>query len=82
MWDKPPLDGNIHERYFGLFKHDGSPKLAAHLFKELKDLKISNPGLPSWLDNFDKDTYYQNPKNNLKIMYKTFKNNLKERESI
>lgn len=78
LWDKPPLDANIHERFFGLFRHDGSPKLAARLFKELNELKISNPGLPSWLQNFDKDTFYLKPKENLKLMYKTFKNNLKE----
>lgn len=78
LWDKPPLKQNKHERYFGLFKHDGTPKLAAYLFKELKDLKILNYELPAWLDNFNKEAYYLNPISNLELMYKAFKNSLEE----
>jgi len=34
LFEKPPLKENPHERYFGLFKADGSPKKAAGVFQE------------------------------------------------
>jgi hypothetical protein len=35
LWSKPPFDRRVHERFFGLFRWDGSPKPAANVMQQL-----------------------------------------------
>lgn len=81
LWDKPPLKVNLHERHFGLFRHDSSAKPAADIFSEIKN----NPGAVkyepdnnTWLADFDRHTFYDNPKENLRKMYARYKHHWQE----
>ncbi|MDD4548437.1 MAG: hypothetical protein PHT79_01550 [Syntrophomonadaceae bacterium] len=79
LWNKPPLEKNQHERHFGLFRHNGSPKPAATVFKELNNYLTSvkhQPDKHLWLADFNRDTFYGNPKENLRKMYALYKQEL------
>jgi len=76
LWNKPPLDENPHERHFGLFRYDGTPKQAVRAFStplqqtgEENKLVTSYP----WLNKFDRNTFYNNPRENLQKMYQFYK---------
>ncbi len=76
LWRLSPFKQNPHERHFGLFRHDGSAKAAVKAFKEPFDqcsqaLKLNS--LQRILDTFDRDSFYQDPKNNLQKLYYTWK---------
>ena len=83
LWDKTPLKENRHERYFGLFRHDGTPKPAAYLFKDIKPaLNYPDQSKIKWLDAFERDNFYLDPLNNLPAMYKAYQNYLKDKEIL
>ncbi|MEN6325372.1 MAG: hypothetical protein ABFD18_04060 [Syntrophomonas sp.] len=76
LWKLTPLNHNPHERHFGLFRHDGSAKAAVKAFHEPLDqssevLKLNS--LQRLLDTFDRDSFYQDPKNNLQKLYYAWK---------
>lgn len=80
LWKLPPLDKNPHERHFGLFRHDGSPKPAAEAFQVPFDRSsqvIKLNSLQRILDTFDRDSFYQDPKNNLQKIFYTWKQGIK-----
>jgi hypothetical protein len=71
-WNRPPLDRNLPERYFGLLRHDGSPKPAAAVFKSA-DTELPEAEPPTdWLDMSEED-YYKNPTSNLPRLYGRFR---------
>ncbi len=82
LWDKTPLKQNYHERYFGLFRHDASPKPAAQVFKDIGELKINyrSEETPIWLQTFNRDEFYFNPLENLKTIYQAYKKYLQNKE--
>ncbi len=72
IWNRPPLDRNLPERYFGLLRHDGSPKPAAAVFKSADtELGEAEPSI-DWLDMSEED-YYKNPTTNLSRLYGRFR---------
>lgn len=76
LWKLPPLNYNPHERHFGLFRHDGKAKPAVKSFQEPLDRYpeiIKLDSLQKLLDTFDRDSFYQDPKNNLQKLYYTWK---------
>jgi hypothetical protein len=74
LWTRPPLDRNLPERSAGLFRHDGSPKAAATVFKsptapaESGDSDIS----ADWLD-ITEEEYLADPESNLRRLYLRFR---------
>ncbi|HZJ85266.1 MAG TPA: glycoside hydrolase family 2 TIM barrel-domain containing protein [Syntrophomonadaceae bacterium] len=82
LWNKTPLKQNYHERYFGLFRSDGSPKLAAQVFKDRGKLGVKHIDgeSPTWLRDFKPDEFYFNPLKNLQILYQTYKKYLQNKE--
>ncbi|NLB53705.1 MAG: hypothetical protein GX808_12340 [Syntrophomonadaceae bacterium] len=79
FWDLPPLKENHHERYFGLFRHDGSPKEAVGVIKEgtwQKDSPGINNGQDFLLD-IQRDNFYRDPRKNLADMFAAYKAGLK-----
>lgn len=76
LWDREPLKQNLHERHFGLFRHNASSKAQADIFLEA-DFEVEKERNSKidrrWLEEFDPDQYYNDPKNNLQIMYKKYK---------
>jgi len=77
LWDVPPLDDHVHERFFGLFRWDGSPKEPAKLFPTL-DRRFSErePGL-DWID-IRPEEHYERPMEHLKRLYRRFKERFEE----
>ncbi|MGB4504735.1 MAG: beta-galactosidase [Syntrophaceticus sp.] len=84
LFEKPPFKENPHERYFGLYKADGSPKKAVGVFRdfaeEIKDTADSNgvcaAGALSWLQGEDPERFYENPLIELKRLYRCYKKSL------
>ncbi len=75
LWDKTPLEQNPHERHFGLFRHDGSPKPVAEVMQAFarnqKDVARKLSGI--FLNNWNRDMYYEDPPRHLEEMYREFR---------
>lgn len=73
LYDKPPLEDNQHERYFGLTRWDGSAKPALSSLGSGGNLPCLSQDLPSWLQNEDPDRFYDDPVGNLQKWFKVYK---------
>ncbi len=72
LWTKPPLDKSIHERYFGLWRADGSEKPAVAVVKQFSGKSRNSLQQDfSWID-IAKEDFYKDPLNNLKHLYQKF----------
>lgn len=76
LWDRPPLDRRVHERYFGLFRSDHSAKPAIEAFHARRPyisaqttIEVRHP----WLKDFDRDNYYTDPIGHLSAMYDRYR---------
>jgi endo-1,4-beta-mannosidase len=68
-WDKPPLDVAPHERFFGLWRADGTPKPAArHLARYRGVTRKPAPIAPEWIDS-DRMAFYDAPLETLRHLY-------------
>ena len=84
LWDRPPLDYNQHERFFGLFRHNGTAKPAVGTFRVCHNNSIDLNPAPiqikyTWLSDTDPDNFYHDPRNNLTRLYQKYKMWLKAR---
>ncbi|MBI2849164.1 MAG: cellulase family glycosylhydrolase [Chloroflexi bacterium] len=72
LWNKPPLDTCVHERFFGLTRRDTSLKPAARVFREFaaRRLTVTTPPPFSPLDSLP---YYENPLDNLMDEFGSFR---------
>ena len=69
IWDRPPLDHAPHERFFGLWRADGSPKPAArHLGRYAGVARRTAVGDAEWAD-VPPEHFYDDPAANLRRMY-------------
>jgi endo-1,4-beta-mannosidase len=79
LWSRPPLKDNPHERYFGLFRHDGSPKPAVQVFGEFANCLAAgrgpktDPEAGAWLRGEDRERYYDSPRTELPRLYLKYK---------
>jgi len=79
LWDRPPLKENLHERYFGLFRHDGSPKPAVQAFSECANYLAeggrpeADPEANAWLRGEDRERYYDHPRTELPRLYQKYR---------
>ncbi|WP_324735114.1 cellulase family glycosylhydrolase [Thermococcus sp. SY098] len=71
LWDKPPFDKAIHERFFGILRSDGSLKPTALALKEFKE-KIPSLKRTEYVPINVPKNYYEKPKENLVKLYKEF----------
>lgn len=72
LWDTPPLADRVHERYFGLFRLDGSAKGPAKLIAAL-DRRGRRGELPwDWVD-IKREEYYERPREHIMRLYHRFK---------
>jgi len=72
LWSRPPLDEAAHERWFGLWSADGSPKRAVDEIHRFQGL----PRAPqqwdlAWID-VDADEFYTLPRQHLSRLYRRF----------
>ena len=75
LWDKPPFDTHIHERFFGLTRYDGTVKPsgeAIHSFAE----QIATQGVPPRTVGplrLDADTWYRDPGSNFDRLFREWR---------
>ena len=75
LWDQPPLDEKEHERFFGLFRADGSPKACLAPWRDLAAGTLPPSSLPprgtDWIDSTPK-RFWQDPIGELRRLYAQF----------
>ena len=85
LWNKPPLQDNPHERHFGLFRADGSAKMAVQVWQDFAaDISLepelqSGQNHPLWLKDFYPDQFYEHPQENLARLFRLYKNSLERK---
>ena len=73
LWSWPPLDSAEHERYFGLWRADHSPKPAVVEIKRFEAIERQQPFDDfSWID-IESCEFYRNPRANLARLYARFR---------
>lgn len=79
----PPFDRAVHERSFGLWRHDGSPKPAVAEVTARAGLPyMPPPGRDAWLD-IDPDTFFSDRRSHLARLYHRYRGrNGEERTSL
>jgi len=75
LWDQPPLDDRVAERFCGLFRRDGSAKPAARLIREYPRERAPGKISRDWVD-IRPEEYYENPRAQLPRLYRRFKDRL------
>lgn len=78
LWTVPPLDENVHERHFGLFRHDGTAKPALQVFNSQgiknRDVETFNPeALLHCLEQIGRDNYYRDPATHISNLFTAYK---------
>jgi endo-1,4-beta-mannosidase len=72
LWEMAPLDRATHERFFGLFRADGSAKPVVEKIKQFTDAPRRELCRDtSWIDIRVED-YYKAPASNLRRLYRNF----------
>ncbi len=85
LWNRPPLQDNLHERYFGLFRADGAAKMAAGVWRDfipafIPDYKQPSIGKhPDWLQDINPDHFYDHPRENLARLFSRYKDSLERK---
>jgi hypothetical protein len=72
IWKWPPLDQRRAERFSGLVRYDGTPKVAASVFKSGPTALGSEEISSEWLD-LTHEEYYQDPNTHLRRLYGRFR---------
>jgi endo-1,4-beta-mannosidase len=73
LWEGPPLDHAMHERSFGLWRADGSPKPAvAAVAAFVADRRDTVTDDDSWID-LDRDEFYLDPSAQLPRLYRRYR---------
>jgi endo-1,4-beta-mannosidase len=72
IWDWPPLDTRVSERFCGLMRSDGSPKLAASVLASRPTGPEEDEVSVEWIDLPEED-YYRNPRQQLGRLYRRFR---------
>jgi endo-1,4-beta-mannosidase len=73
IWDVPPLDQAIHERSFGLWRADGSPKPALEAVAALTGKgRVARADDPTWIDIAPTE-FFVDPAAHLRRLYLRFR---------
>jgi len=76
LWDRPPLNKKIIERFFGLTRSDGELKPQGYAFRDFASKRKRRVLCPVELD-INVEKYYMAPLDNLLIAFKHFKERIK-----
>ena len=75
LWDHPPLDDRVEDRFAGLFRADGSPKPAARLIKDYARERTAPSISRDWVD-IKPEEYYQDPRGQIARLFRRFRDRL------
>jgi endo-1,4-beta-mannosidase len=74
LWETPPFDKAIHERSFGLWRADGSPKPSVDAVAALtRTNRIDRPDDFAWID-IEPDEFFLDPATHLRRLYRRYRN--------
>jgi endo-1,4-beta-mannosidase len=69
IWTQPPLDLAVHERFFGLWRADGTPKPAVAVVEEFADkTALDGSREHPWID-LEPNDFYTDPQVHLRRLY-------------
>ncbi len=75
IWAKPPLDFATHERSFGLWRADGSPKPSVAVVKAFTGRdRTDSPDSRKWID-IEPDDFWESSADNLARLYGRYREN-------
>ena len=72
IWSEPPLDDARHERSFGLWRADGSPKPAVKIVTAFAGSSRLDAPVDRWID-VDHDRYWREPSTQLPRLYRRYR---------
>ena len=73
LWQSPPLDLAPHERSFGLWRADGSPKPSvAAVAASVGAERCAGQDADAWID-LDRDEFFLNPRTQLPRLYRRYR---------
>jgi len=73
IWEQPPLDLAIHERSFGLWRADGSPKPSVAAVAAFAGaLRVESPDDQTWID-IEPDEFFRDPRSHLTRLYRRYR---------
>jgi endo-1,4-beta-mannosidase len=73
LWDRPPCEESIHERFFGLVRPDGSLKPHAEVVKQFAATRpIVQPATRQVTLDVSPDEYYRDPLGHAMRLYRAF----------
>ena len=75
LWDRPPLEHRVAERFCGLFRRDGSAKPAARMIRDYPRERKSRGLLWDWAD-IRPEEFGEDPGGHLTRLYRRFKDRL------
>ncbi len=71
IWSEPPLDRAPHERHFGLWRANGTPKPAAAALREWSGRPRVTPRPITWSES-DRTGFYRSPRDTLVRLYREY----------
>ena len=71
IWSEPPLDRAPHERHFGLWRADGTPKPAAAALHEWSG-RARVAAMPATWSETDRTEFYRAPRETLVRLYRAY----------
>jgi endo-1,4-beta-mannosidase len=73
LWDKPPCDNAVHERFFGLVRPDGSLKPHAKVIQEFAKTNPQVKPIPEYAKlTVNADDFYKEPLGHLVDLYQKY----------
>jgi endo-1,4-beta-mannosidase len=73
LWDRPPCDEAIHERFFGLVRPDGSLKPHAEALRRFAAMRPTvQPAVRRVTLDISPEAYYQKPEQHAQRLYEQF----------
>ena len=75
IWNEPPLDVATHERTFGLWRHDGTPKAVVEVIKNFSGT-VRKPAMEQGWINVEPDQFWADPGSELPRLYERYRSEL------
>jgi hypothetical protein len=73
IWGEPPLDAAVHERSFGLWRADGSPKPAVAAVRAFAGARrVAGPSDRPWID-IEPHEFLADPAAHLRRLYRRYR---------
>ncbi len=79
VWERAPFNELVHERSFGLFRNDGSPKQIASVIEKAPRTREDRAVPSGWFD-LEPFRFWSDPEKEIQRLYRNFREGLQKRE--